>query len=249
VSPEPSAYEPQLGQSKYGKLSGNEPALVRDKSLVYGSFRIPGFEAPRTALRRRPSVIYADSDYDSTYLVEQIAVSNGYQITSITINKPDVSDLVMASPPDLIAINTNVGLMPCLNFITRVRSSKDLDLRQIAILVLDASGQPENLPKFFSAGADDALVAPYYFPQLIRAMRRNIGFRCHPAPLTAFNSEQQAVREAALHLVIDHPPEGLISGLIDLMETPDSTVQDITRTALHHFESAGNMYFANRNSV
>ena len=218
--------EPRLGGQQAVHLTGMEPALGRDFAPLYGEFRVRGLEAPSVVGRRRPLVVSADYDPDTSHLIELIAGSNGYEVRT-TDSGLECRRLVAALLPDVLVLNIRLPGIGGLELIRQIRESDQEKVRALPILVMDVLSNPRDVMNAFEAGADDYLEMPYDVLVMLRSWRRVTSLTRRPEPLTALLNEDAKIRQVALSYLLNYRPEGLVKGLVDLlwMVSPDVNLQ------------------------
>lgn len=218
--------EPLLGGQHSVHLTGMEPALGRDFAPLYGEFRVRGLEAPGVIGRRRPMVVSADYDPDTSHLIELIAGSNGYEVRT-TDSGLECFRMVEALLPDVLVLNIRLPGIGGLELIRQLRQSTQERVRRLPILVMDVLSNPRDVMNAFEAGADDYLEMPYDVQVMLRSWRRVTGHARRPEPLTALLNEDAKIRQVALSYLLNERPEGLVQGLIDLLwiVSPDVNLQ------------------------
>lgn len=234
--------EPALRQRD--KPSGMEPALSRNFPSQYGRFRILGLEAPGNLWRRRPRVVLAHADQRMSELLSLLADSNGYDMTA-TDNAVDCLYQVQELQPDLVVTGFRLKGMATLNLIKQIRDDTLKTVRDVPILVMDGQSDQQAILEAFSAGADDYLELQGDMSAMLRYWRRVATRHLQPAPLTAIQSENRKVQQAATIYLINHRPEGLVQGLHDLLALPDGRIRLAIGSLLAHLEMEDAMAFWN----
>jgi len=222
--------EPSLGSEHALEITGLEPGLSIKFRPLYGRFRIHGLEAPPIVGRRRPLVVLGEYDRDAAQLIHLIADSNGYEVLA-THDGAEVLHLAETSDPNLIVLNIRLAGSTGYDVIRTIRSNNS-SLREKPILVMDVHRHKQDILAAFDAGADDYLVMPYDVPIMLNSWRRATGSVYRPAPLTAVQNDDAMVQQLALSYILDAKPEGVVSGLINILKSADPALQLPVRWAL-----------------
>ena len=225
--------DPSLGGTRREEVSGLEPSLSREFGPLYGRFHVYGLEAPSVEGRRRPMVVFGETDFDTGQLVKLVADSNGYDV-SVSNDGKDVLNLTQSKRPDFLVVNIRLNRMPGLEVIRQVRSSTQ---SKIPILVMDVQRRRQDVLDSFGAGADDYLIMPYDLPVLLRCWRRVSGAQRRPSPLTALQNEDAMVQQMALSYLIERRPDGLGESLLELYNVAEPALQLTIRWALRRLGS------------
>jgi HEAT repeat protein len=119
----------------------------------------------------------------------------------------------------------------------------------VPILVMDVHRRRDDIRKAFHAGADDYLEMPYDLSVMLRAWRRTCGFRRHPAPLTALQSDDGLVRQIALSVLTEKPFSGVASGLCELLHSPDPNLRAMGKWAMRRVGTAEALALLNESQL
>ena len=110
----------------------------------------------------RRTVLIVDDDLN-IHLLAEAALTKDYNVLTAADGE-ECLETVRNSLPDMVVLDLNMPNMDGLTVLRRLRV--DMNLPNIPVLVLTASGDESNTRAAFEAGATDYLTKPFTIPQL-----------------------------------------------------------------------------------
>ena len=109
-------------------------------------------------------ILVVDDTPANIKLFADLLTSNGYAVTT-AVNGEEALAKLAAEKPDLILLDV---MIPKIDGIEVCRLlKKDSGTKNIPIIMLTVMGQVKDLERAFAAGADDYLIKPFQFAQLL----------------------------------------------------------------------------------
>ena len=110
----------------------------------------------------RRTVLVVDDDMN-IHLLAEAALARDYNVL-IAEDGEECLEMVGDQVPDMVVLDLNMPKMDGLTVLKKLR--EDLELANLPVLVLTASGDEQSTRGAFEAGASDYLVKPFTIPQL-----------------------------------------------------------------------------------
>ncbi len=123
--------------------------------------RPPGRKSPRL-----PAVLVVEDQPALARLLEKVLVEEGFQV-SVAHDGPSGRDAALASPPDAVILD--VGL-PGLDGLAVCRAIRARGLRMPVIMLTARDAVPDRVAGL-EAGADDYVLKPFAFEELLARLR------------------------------------------------------------------------------
>lgn len=114
-------------------------------------------------------ILIVDDEQDFVETIEFFLTRKKFKVATAN-NGKEALKKVEADKPDLILLDI---MMPSMDGITTCRQLKSFeDSRNIPIIMLTAKGQKEDVTEALSSGANDYIVKPFDFDELVSRIRK-----------------------------------------------------------------------------
>ena len=139
-------------------------------------------------------ILVVEDEIDLNSVITRHLKKNGYSVDS-AFNGEEAMDFTAVAHYDLIVLDLMMPVMDGLTFLQRSRAAK----LATPVLILTAKDDVDDVVKGLDAGADDYLVKPFDFKELLARVRT----------LIRRNSGNAASEICAGELKIDHPKKSV----------------------------------------
>lgn len=124
-------------------------------------------------------VLIVDDDQTLLMMLREQLEEAGYDVRTATDGREALREF-FETRPDLVILDTRMATMDGFTLIERIREISDVPL-----IVLSAYGEEEDVVRALDLGADDYILKPYRFNELLARMRAHLrryrAFRQEPA--------------------------------------------------------------------
>lgn len=119
-----------------------------------------------------PLILVADDEQDTALLLERICIRSGFNVT-LANDGLEALRLSQELIPDLLLLDIQ---MPAMNGFEVIKQLRDHEVtRQIPIIIITAAAtRPEDAAHGIGIGADDFIIKPFNYTELVARMRSKI---------------------------------------------------------------------------
>ncbi len=120
---------------------------------------------------RKIKILFVDDDHETRSLVNLILKRAGYEV-ELASSAKDTFTYLSTTTPDLIVSDVMMPDMDGFALLTELR--KQEETKHIPVILLTALGEPNDLVKGLSLGADDFVRKPFEFAELLARIQSKI---------------------------------------------------------------------------
>lgn len=165
-------------------LPRRDPTIKGKSGQSRGSMA-PGAGMPQTDVATlggasHTRLLVAEDDIVSAGVLSEYLEAKGY-VVEIAYNGAEAVQIASDFRPDLIFMDIRMPMMDGLQAIRAIREQRDAALASVPIVALTAQAMPGDAEACLAAGADDYLVKPYRFADILNTILRHLSNGTHAA--------------------------------------------------------------------
>jgi DNA-binding response OmpR family regulator len=111
-------------------------------------------------------ILIIDDSQAVNELVSRFLENNGYSVAAIS-NPRQALDGIAAFEPDLVVLDLNMPYITGWELCLQIKAAHTLP-----VIVFSVQGEDVDIERAFSAGADDYIIKPFEFPDLLQRINR-----------------------------------------------------------------------------
>ena len=118
--------------------------------------------------KQNPQVLVVDDIRDNVTMLAAHLKNNGYE-TIPAYNGVDALKIAINEQPDLIMLDVNMPQLSGLDVCVQLKSNPKTEM--IPVILVTAHSEASEVVKGFEAGADDYLIKPYNYLEMLARVR------------------------------------------------------------------------------
>jgi len=187
-------------------------------------------------MKTPPNILIADDEPDTVMFLEQICKREGYDV-SVAENGVQALEYIKTQIPDLILLDIQMPLLNGFEVVEALQENENTASIPIIVLTANAT-KPEQAIKGLDIGADDYIIKPFNFRELLARIRAKLRTRELEENLKKKRNELDMLVRLGMALNNAKEPEHLIHEILNFLlnELPfdASTLELLPATGVHN---------------